>query len=358
MKILFAAMFILLVSSCISLNQFVAVPVGEEPGKTSERFVYSLPQTVLEIKLNFTKTTYLPGPYKQWSEKYLGISEYIRQEKVEWALTGAKIRSFSEPDPGQYYSVNQLRGRFQGSSYLEMSSKGLVINPMGMLSKNSVIPVDEKQFPGIFDVSLKQNHKEKVDTLFKTVIRDTSFVTIPILTKQKTAKTLEQKAEEAANLVIKIRKRRLKLIDGEYNVFPEGIAFEKALDELDKTEKEYISLFTGKIHTEYFSKSFFVVPAGQNEQVKLTKFSRDNGLLPVESDLGKLVTIDLSVAGNLSTGLNPDNSKNKNILYYRVPATCTLQIKEEERLLFDGRVSVFQAGEILPLPVNKTGFRK
>jgi hypothetical protein len=354
-KILVTWIICLLVSSCISLNQFVVTPVGEEPASYSQRFIYSLPQTVLEARMEFEKTIYLPGPYRQYAEKYLGISKFIKEEKVNWEITGIDVSVFSEPDPSQYYSVNLIRGTFQTEKYFELAQQGLVIDPMTAFSSNVTLPTSyQTALPAVLEFSMKRNHKEKTDTLYKTVITDSSFVKIPILRKQKEAKTIEQKAEEAANLIIKIRKRRLKLVTGEYALFPEGKALEIAIEELDRTEKEYISLFTGKTYTERYSRSFFIVPSGNDEKTVFMNFSESKGLLPKESHEGKAVAIELKPNEGYPIGISRNEQIQKNTLYYRVPATCLVQITGTNDLLFEGRMSVFQAGSIFTLPLKKS----
>ncbi len=354
-KILISAIIILLVSSCASVNQFVVTPVGEEPEEYSGRFVYSLPQTVIEVSMEFEKSTYLPGPYRKFTEKYLGMSQFISSEKTLWEVTKVNVSASSEPDPKQYYSVNIINGEFQNDAYFKMISEGLVIDPMGVVFAKVILPVTlQTGLPPVVDYSMKRNQIEISDTLFKTVIRDSSFVKIPILRKQKEAKTLEQKAEEAANLIIKIRKRRLKLMTGEYSVFPEGRALEISIEELNKIEKEYLALFIGKIYTEKYSRSFFIVPTGSSEKVVLMKFSEGKGIIPDELPEGQPVTMDLSPIQGFPIGIPKDIVENsKNTLFYRVPATCIIRISESGKLLYDGRISVFQAGSILPLPVNE-----
>jgi hypothetical protein len=353
-KLFISGIIAVFLSSCVSLNQFVVTTVGEEPSGYSQRFIYSLPQTVLEVKMEFEKSIYLPGPYRQFSEKFLGISKYIKEEKTTWDITGVQVSEFSEPDPLQYYSVNQLRGSFSSEKYFELASQGLVIDPMNAISSVSNLPLlHQSEMPAVLDFSMKRNHKEKTDTLFKTVITDSTFVKIPILRKQKEAKTIEQKAEEAANLIIKIRKRRLKLVTGEYAVFPEGKALEIAIEELNKTEKEYIALFTGKIYTEKYVRSFLITPSGKTEELVITGFSEAQGILSKESNKGKLVRLELKPVEGFPVGINDNNKILKNTLYYRVPATCLIVISESENTIYEGRISVFQAGSLLPLPVIK-----
>jgi hypothetical protein len=352
-KLLFSGLCVLLISSCGSLNQFVVTPVGKEPAQFAERFIYSLPRTVLEVKVECTKRIYIPGPYKQFAEKFLGISNYIREEKTQWEIGRVDISGYSEPDPLRFYSVNLLKGSWDAESYFNVTAKGLIIDPMGMLSASSLIP--EKQqldIPVVLDLSMKKNHKEKVDTLFKTVITDSSFVKIPILRKQKEAKTLEQKAEEASNLIIKIRKRRLKLVTGEYTVFPEGIALKTALEELDRTESEYIALFTGKIYTEKYTRSSFIVPSGVSEKIEFLRFSPSKGIISLESAEGKPVSIEITPENVTIPEVDGSAEGSKNTLFFRAPLNSFVRVTSSGDLLYDGRISIFQAGMILSLPVS------
>ena len=352
-EIKISGIILFLLCSCAGTNQFIVTKVGEEPTAYSQRFIYSLPQTVIKINLEFEKLTFLPGPYRKFTEKYLGVSQYINDKKTQCEITGIDLSVFSEPDPLHYYSVNLLKGSIQSDAYFNLSANGLVIDPMGMISVSSVIPVkSQDELSGIVELSMKRNFMEKNDTLFKTVIKDSVFVNIPILRKQKDAKTMEQKAEEAANLIIKIRKRRLKLVTGEYSVFPEGVALEKAIKELDETEQEYLSLFTGKIIREIFSQAFLIIPSGNTQKTDFAKFSAQNGILPSESPGGQPVSIEINPTGGFSLEKPSDAKNPDNTLYYRLPSVCNVRVKEADKLLYDSRISVFQAGSIVPLPVR------
>jgi len=352
-KILISVISALLLSSCISLNKFVVTQVGEEQAAYSGRFVYSLPQTVFEVKMEFEKRIELPGPYRQFAQRFLGITQYIKEENTKWAINSVSISEFQEPDPSQFYSVNILKGSFEQNEYFNLSSQGLIIDPMSVISANAELPANEQYaLPAVLEFSMKRNHKEKTDTLFKTMITDSSFVKIPILRKQKAAKTIEQKAEEAANLIIKIRKRRLKLVDGEYGVFPEGAALEIAIAELNKTEQEYIALFTGKTYIEKYSRSFFIAPNGNSQEQVFLKFSEKEGVLPAESLEGMPVILESNPVNGYPTGIYGNEQIPENTLIYRMPSTCLVKVKEGNELLFDGRISVYQAGSLLTLPVK------
>ena len=354
-KIFFSGVIVLMISSCASFNQFLVTPIGEEPIDYKERFIYSLPRTVLEVKVEFEKNIYLPGPYRNFTERYLGMSEFIDESKTEWHITGVKVSEFSEPDPLHYYSVNIMKGTFQKEDYFSISSEGIIIDPMGAISYDSQIPgKTQTRVPSIIDLNLKKNHREISDTLFKTVIKDSSFVKIPILRKQREAKTLEQKAEEAANLIIKIRKRRLKLMTGEYNVFPEGKALKISLAELNKIENEYLALFIGKVHTEKYSRSYIVIPEGISEKTEILKFSETAGILSKDAVEGLPLTIEFSPEAKFFVGDVKQEGNEKNTLFYRIPSIVSVTVSDGNNLIYEGRISIFQAGSVVPLPAKKS----
>jgi len=353
-KLFFTVTITILLSSCLSLNQFVVTPLGEEPAGYSQRFVYSLPQTVFMVRMELLKTTYLPGPYRKFSEKYLGIPSYINEESTEWEINGVEVSEFAEPDADQYYSVNLLRGSFKNSDYFRLTGEGLVIDPMGMISANTEQNVyRQMEIPSILELSMKKNHKIVIDTLYKTVIKDSSFVKIPIFREQKEAKTLEQKAEEAADLIIKIRKRRLKLMTGEYDIFPEGKALEFAVKELEMTERDYVALFTGREVCETFTQSYLIVPSGNREKIVVTKFSGKSGIISVESNEGEPVTLEVNPVTGFPLGIRDNEKESKNTLFYRIPSACIIKVTTSDEMLFDGRFSIYQAGSIFTLPLNK-----
>ncbi len=111
-KYFFSSIIIFLISSCAGVNQFVVTPVGDEPAEYMERFVYSLPHTVLEVVIDFDKTVYIPGPYRRFTERFLGMTEFINEGKTNWEITDVNVSVFVEPDPNHYYSVNLLKGTF------------------------------------------------------------------------------------------------------------------------------------------------------------------------------------------------------------------------------------------------------
>jgi hypothetical protein len=357
-KYLLISTLILVIASCVTPGKFAVTRIGEEPQIYSQRFIYSLPRTVVMINLNFEKDTYIPGPYRLYSEKFLGISEFINKAETKWRVSGANLSGFNEPDPLQYYSVNLITGSFPSLQLIELGKNGLILDSNQGIGIGAEGIVKDKiiEPPYFTNLSEKENFTETTDTLYKTIIKDTSFVKIPFLRKQREAKTLEQKAEEASNFIINLRERRYELQSGDSDVFPEGTTLETMISELNKLEKEYLTLFIGKIFTQRYSRSFFITPSGTVENITFMKLSAGKGILPADSPEGESVTIEISPLG--STGVLKKNlpqtpKKNEfNTFYFRLPEVSSLRLVQKDKLLYESRFTICQAGSLLSLPVG------
>ncbi len=350
-----------LAQSCATTSTFQVSKVGNEPEKTTEKVVYVLPQTALFVTVNFEKETFIPGPYRIFSEKYLGMKSLIDEPGFSYRITGVDVKTTTQPDENQYYSINVLSGHPDLQNFLRLGQEGLVLDPSHLYeftNYNEKAPAIEEA-PYFTDLSVKKNLRETTDTLYKTMIRDSSYVRIPVVRKQKEAKTVEQKAEEAANFIIKIRKRRFKLLDGEYKVFPKGDALALSVKELDKLEKEYLALFLGKTIRQQYTRSFVVVPeASANKQaVTIARFSGQIGLTDQENTTGNEVIVEIQPLNKVrelrKDAANYPDPQMQNNLFYRIPDLADIRVRVSSDILYESRVSIYQAGAMVNLPVGE-----
>lgn len=357
-RILYIILASTVLYSCSTTGLIQTTPFGEEPAEYRERAVYVLPQTVLNVVVDFEKETYIPGPYRLYTEKYLGLKDYITEPGYNFRILNVEVSSFKEPDPEEFYSINVVSGHFAWDEYLRLSKFGLLMNPsthIAMdLGRESEGEIDQE--PLFTDISVKKNLAEITDTLYKTIIRDSSYVRVPVLRKQREAKTLEQKAEEAANFIIKIRKRRFKLLAGQYDVFPEGKALAISVEELDKLEKEYLELFIGKRIKTTYRQKLIVIPESTREvqTFNIAYFSPLNGLSVPDEGNGnplQMVVKPQNKLKNLSSELSGSEA-GKNALIYRIPDLADISVNINNENLYEGRIPVYQLGKKLEIPVK------
>jgi hypothetical protein len=323
--------------------------------------IYALPKTTLRIDVEVSKTNYRKGPYYNYGEKYLGIEGGIEADREEWSISNIELNSYEEVDPEHYYII-EAEGEFR-TNVLKFTREGLIL-PLNSesyreLPTNVNLPPLKYEKVLFTDLSVKKNLKEVKDTMYRVVETDTAIIRIPFINKEQVQKSLEEKAEEAADYIIKIRKRRFKLMSGQYEVFPEGIALEFAVKELYKLEDEYLALFLGKTYTEVHKYTFEFIPERTkiDEPGIIFRFSPQKGILSKNDLTGRPITIEIVSAGKTEP-LEPivieQESDEQNIakLYYRVPDLAQVQIIDGKNLLANKKLLIYQYGKILQLPSN------
>ena len=82
-----------LVLACIAPKelQVKVAPLGDEVPETTEQYLYALPQTVLKVEVAYQEIRHIPGPFREYAEKYLGITEVIRQNSSQWQILDVKL---------------------------------------------------------------------------------------------------------------------------------------------------------------------------------------------------------------------------------------------------------------------------
>ncbi len=331
-------------------------PLPEGISLPADAIVYALPRTNLRIEVTAEKILQKKGPFFNYREKYLGLEGGIEEDHSEWIISGIGINSYEDLDPEKYYVIEPAGIVY--SNYLQLSNEGLVLsfNPQTYRE----LPVTPYSYPGevqhvyFKDLSVKRNVEMSSDTAYRLIETDTAFIRVPYFQKKERIKTLREKAEEAANFIIKIRKRRFKLLSGQYDVFPEGIALEYAVKELTLLENEYLALFLGKTIREKSLKTFEIIPDLNNKSSVLFRFSKESGVLPADDPAGEPINIHIESMGktdNLVSAKVLDNLLSSELIY-RIPELCKVEIMDKNGLLADRKLLICQLGKLIRLPEN------
>jgi hypothetical protein len=212
--------------------------------------------------------------------------------------------------------------------------------------------------PDYVDLGIYSNFAERTETMYKTLVTDTSFVQVPVqrtVVEQKSAAT---KAKEAADFLLELRTRRFEMLTGEYEVYPDGEAMSAAIRKLDQLEASYLSLFTGKTIFKEEKRAYFIVPdAGSTAtQYRLALFSDLLGFVPAELMEGQPIELHLQPLGktrspenhySVALGRDPGN-----MLIYRIPDVVELTLKWGDQVLYEQRTSLFQSGTLVTAPLD------
>jgi hypothetical protein len=340
------------------------VNINEAPKFYKNAVIYALPETVLQIDVTLNKTTYIRGPFYEYAEKYLNITNVIKKNYSSWDIVDINIDSYAEPDYNNYYVLE---------SNNKSLMNGILLNKYGIIeSINKTAPPKKNEennrlfleinHPGkeiqFTDLSVKRNINENQDTVYKKVKQDTTFVKVPVIKKQIEKKSINEKAEEAANFIIKLRKRRFKMLVGLSEKEISSHSIEPMIEELNRLEAEYLSLFIGKKYDEKYLRTFSYTP-NKSKDIDtglLFNFSKDLGIVSKEDKTtmpilvkvindGKTKVIDSYLAKR-----EEEDSKEQRGIVYRIPDFATVQILSGNDVIARKRLMISQFGTLNLLP--------
>ena len=322
--------------------------------------IYALPRTVLNITVEAARTTVVPGPFHEYADKYLGIKNVPDSEKTEWNISDIKIDICNEADPDYYYSVDN-KARALDQMLSDLAESNLILYPDRFFNGYSFSDIDTSYRHEILykDLSVKRNFYMENDTAYKKAFIDSVYVKVPVIKKQLVQKSVEEKAEEAANFIIKIRKRRFKLTSGQYDYMPDGQALAIAVAEFDKTENEYLSLFTGKKFIDRYKKTYQYVPDGSRQVSKeiLCRFSGTEGFIDSKDARGYPIIIEIEDLNRTVNAEDYDSSNTGlmkgNYMLVRLPDLAEIRILEGTRVINITKIPVFQYGVAIPFSLKE-----
>ena len=346
--------------SCVPQEKFYIANINDLKTLEDNTTIYVLPKTILYITVKATKTTFIPGPFHNYAYKYLSISNVRDSSRIQWNIPDIDIGFYNEADPDYFFSVRKENIKTPNQTLSRLAEDSLILYPDQLFKKHSFYEQDTSSASKIYytDLSVKQNIDLIFDTTYREVYRDSVYVKIPILNKQLASKSLEEKAEEAANFIVKIRKRRFKLLSGQYDYMPDGEALAVAVKELNKLEREYLSLFTGKEYTDTYKKTIQYIPDNSKKVSKeiLFRFSGTEGFVDLTGVKGKPViievydldkTISFEHLSNLNTGSFTQKS-----LWARLPDLAKVKILLNNKTITEAELPVYQFGSLIPFFVN------
>ncbi len=341
----------------IAFGQINVVPITDTTLQLKNNaIVYFLPQKIISVKIDVETKRFVPGPYCKYAEKYLMIDDVPLSEYTQSNIIGVEFNdhSFADPNAGFFILKNKADLQFDKRGVLatyngSKARKRLCLDENEYNYQNipEFINDDEVVFS---DFSVKRNFTGITDTTYKVIELDSAFQKIPVYNTVITSKDFEQKAEEAANYIIKIRKRRFKLQSGQFETEKPPKNVEFMVKELYELEQQYLELFIGK--EMLVKNSFYAVYKPKTDKVDdknvLFYLSDENGIsteATVDSEPVYLIAHNCGRTNQLEdfysrqTELS-EKEKTRGI-YYRVPGHGAFSVE------FDGH-KYAREGFIIP----------
>lgn len=318
---------------------------------------YCLPKASYEVSVTMECTKCIPGPYRNYAEKELGVKPEITEPSERWIIRDIRIKPMYIPDEKAVYSIS-ASGDYN-PLMLRLSAEGFLA---GVSAGQGGVYNEEKKMKYIVDEGIEEkvidimklntyNHlKEILDTnyTYQQVDGEMKKIWDPII--RYAVKTEKDNVKEAVSEIFRIRSERVKLLGAENNV-PDGKSLEIILKGFERMEDNYLSLFMGKKESKTVVRMFECVPSKQGEEVVAFRFTEDKGV--VEAKNVSAPAYLLKFENVVVPASNPVNgTTTEAAVFYRVPAVADLKLVKNNQELVSFRTIVPQFGETKKIPVD------
>ncbi len=344
---------ILLFSACKPQElSFNVINLNEAKGIRNYSTIYALPKTVVRVNVEVVKTTYKKGPYYQYAESLLGLTDAIDRDKEFWKITGIKFDTYAIVDTNNVYLVEANNSKAE----LSLTASGLLES---VYSKGDpgLLPIDEYKSMSVLNVPDLKSHKLAVN-------ESINFDDVPLPSNVIAKRTDREQALELSKKILTLRDDRAATLvgDGYTEAMPGGDALKIMIDKIDLIQKQYLSLFEGKVKKESFKYSFDYVP---DEPRKITqsiifRFSEEHGIVDIMDMSGMPMILEIESYENLKNlekfKKNQEYLKraakiksSANGLFYRIPEMGIVRLLANEDILMQEKVQIAQFGTIQSL---------
>ena len=294
---------------------------------------YLLPQTEIEIVVEATKHTYMPGEFCKYADRYLRMNDVSADPNIYWTIDKLQTRVIGLPDKDNVYFV-KLKDKTV-APLIELTEDGIV--------RSINMPLSSRSIPAT-----------KITAAAQEAIDPRKFLTEEILMASSRAKMAELVAKEIYN----IRESKNALLRGEADNMPQdGAQLKIMLDNLNAQEDAMTKMFSGTRDKEEKTFTIRLTPDKELNNEVAFRFSKKLGVVANNDLAGTPFYITLK---DLKTVKMPqDDGKKKKEpegIAYNVPGQAQITLTDGKKKLYEGEVPVTQFGIIeylAPVLFNK-----
>lgn len=281
--------------------------------------LYSLPKTVLVVKVNVEEVVQKTGPYYRYAERFLGIKEVVTENTTTYEIAEIKVHRKGIADESRTFQLSQ-------NGFVQLNKKGVICG----------INTTNKE-------SFKKDKKAKKNAC------NNDFIANTMLTEdQLMANSTAKMAENAAKQIYRIRESRINLISGETEQMPaDGNSLKTMLKKLDQAEKALITLFTGTKDKKIIKKEYEIIPEKNITNYILFRISALKGIVDKDDLSGSPVYLNASYIKNNTP---PVKVKSKKGCFYNLPGIASIKVFNEEKEFFYKELEISQHGSIQSIP--------
>lgn len=328
LKGIVSLLLILVLSSCTVTLRKEEIPHVEAKDVTmvahvtdgARGVVYSLPKTGLRFSVTAQKIEKKRGDFYLYSERYLGLKDIILEDAVEWEIKKITLVPFGVANSEEMFQI--ISTEKSATPLVQMSEDGVLL----AVNSNMSIPDDEED---------------------KDVQEVTKRAIVPYTEEMLLANSSAKMAQEAAKYVHRLRESRTALLSAELDALPpDGEAYAMSLDQINKLEDQFLSLFRGEELITNITETIEITPDELKAKEVLFRFSSFSGLVSSDDLSGSPVFITMEAGDFKSLDSAPVDSAG---LYYKLPAPISVKIFDGSTEVLSQEVLMGQFGELQSL---------
>lgn len=312
----------LLVFACSSaFSQTVVNPYS--PGVTPQGATYFLPRTSLRATVQIERTTYQPGDFCKYAERYFKLSDVECDPVITFKINSIRLSTFGSPDKNKCYTV-----KFDAKSCasdIKLTEDGILL----AINADAQASAIEKPFVSAPKAEPTDPH---------------TYLTEEILAAGSTAKMAELTAQE----IYDIRDSKNQLTRGEADYMPkDGEQLKIMLHKLDLQEASLTQLFVGtSVKDTMESVVTFSLDAPVSDKV-LFRFSKKFGFTDADDLGGTPYYISIEDEHSLPVANEEAAKKQKkpeNGVYINVPGKVKVRVYDSHQELASSEFTSAQQG--------------
>lgn len=254
-----------------------------KPGVTTDGAVYYLPKTALRIRVQVEKTTYQPGDFSRFAQRYLRLNDVAQEPSVSFRVITVSQDAVAVPDTTKTFALKFNAKTAAANICLSDDGCLLAINaekgvPLSSPMGSTIAPASKTIEATTGAVGGGNDSPRR-------------YLTEEILAAGSTAKMAELTAREIYDL----RENRSLLIKGQADFMPQdGQQLQLMLQQLDEQDRALTSMFAGITSRDTTEHFILVYPESVRERRVLFRLSQMEGLVDPDDLSGTpyYITID------------------------------------------------------------------
>lgn len=268
------------------------------PGQTSEGIVYFLPKTAVRVTVQIERTTFTPGDFAPYAERYLRLSDVRMEPSTSYRIVSITQTPIGVRDPEKAYAIRL--NKKTSAVNVEQADDGVLL----------AVNAEPARMPEYVPFSPAPK---------PVPVNPRQYMNEEILAAGSKAKMAQLTAQE----IYDIRDSRSQLIKGQADFMPkDGEQMKMMLNQMDQQDKALTSLFAGVSVCDTTEQVFVVTPDSVLQRQPLFRFSRHFGLVEADDVSGSPYYISIKNMSQLPPMDEAAARKKKKAadgLYYNVP---------------------------------------